>query len=134
MIIFWLKLNNWKITYTANIIFAFIIPPSSGLRLLSYCCKRLLRRNVTFCTVWTLSVAFEEIVDGTKIDCGGMGVEKFFFEPWPCSFVFAQFPFSVFDMTAMPLLQWKIINGFRQNFNIKQIQIFLVTIIISGTD
>ena len=42
----------------------------------------MLRRNVTFCTVWTLSVAFEEIVEGTKIDCGGIGVEKFFFDPW----------------------------------------------------
>ena len=99
---------NRKIIYVAKIIFTFIIPPSSGLRLLSYCCKRLLRRNVTFCTVWTLSVAFEEIVDGTKIDCGGIGVEKFFFDPWLCSFVFAQFPFSVFEITAMPLLRWKI--------------------------
>ena len=119
---------KWLISYTTNIIFVFIIPPSSGLRLLSYCCKRLLRRNVTFCTVWILSVAFEEIVEGTKIDCGGVAVEKFFFEPWPCSFVFAQLPFSVFDMTAMPLLQWKNLNGLHKNFYINQIQIFLEAI------
>ena len=97
-----------------------ILPPKSGLRLLSYCCKRLFNRNVTFWTVWTLRVAFilEEMV---------VGASKDLTEPPPDPFVFrgggtdhfsfalllgktlalVKWPFWVFGITAMPLLNIK---------------------------
>ena len=99
-------------------IYLFILPPKSGLRLLSYCCKRLLSRNVTFCTVWTLRVDFilAEMVVGRNdfieapIDsfpCGG-ATDHFLCEFW-LSFTKALLAFDRrlfwdFGMTAIPRL------------------------------
>ena len=105
---------------TNGVLLFLILPPKSGLRLLSYCCKRLFSRNVTFWTVWTLRVAFilEEMV---------VGASKDLTEPPPDPFVFrgggtdhfsfalllgktlalVKWPFWVFGITAMPLLDIK---------------------------
>ena len=105
---------------TNDVLLFLILPPKSGLRLLSYCCKRLFSRNVTFWTVWTLRVAF--ILDEMVV-----GASKDLTEPPPDPFVFrgggtdhfsfalllgktlalVKWPFWVFGITAIPLLNIK---------------------------
>ena len=105
---------------TNDVLLFLILPPKSGLRLLSYCCKRLFSRNVTFWTVWTLRVAF--ILDEMVV-----GASKDLTEPPPDPFVFRgggtdhfsfalllgktlalfKWPFWVFGITAIPLLNIK---------------------------
>ena len=110
------------LAYVHKHTFILILPPKSGLRLLSYCCNRLFRRNVTFCTVWTLRVAFifDEMVVGASKDlteppaepfvCRGGGTDHFSFALLlGKALAFVKWPFCVFGMTAIPLLRiWKI--------------------------
>ena len=78
-----------------------ILPPKSGLKLLSYCCKRLLSRNVTFCTVWTLMVALEEMVVGTGNALVTDPGDSFFLGGGNA---FVKWPFCALEITAIPRL------------------------------
>ena len=109
-----------KIHSTNDVLLFLILPPKSGLRLLSYCCKRLFSRNVTFWTVWTLRVAFilDEMVVGASKDLTEPPPDPFLFRGGGTDhFSFAlllgktlalvKWPFWVFGITAIPLLNIK---------------------------